>query len=229
MGGREYSQTKERSRRRKTIPLDGGIRNEYSFLVTAAAAAPHVDDKREAILGAALELFADRGFHGTAVPQIAERAGVGAGTIYRYFASKEAIVNALYQRWKEALGATLMDEFPFDKPARAQIDHVVTRLFGFAKKHPSALKFLETHHHASYLDARSLELEAKLLEPVRTFFEHHGKARLTRKAPPEVLFGIVWGGSMGIIRASWEGFLQLDDKIVTHAKDALWDAIRRHD
>jgi AcrR family transcriptional regulator len=50
-----------------------------------ATAAPHVDDKREAILGAALELFAERGFHGTAVPQIADKAGVGAGTIYRYF------------------------------------------------------------------------------------------------------------------------------------------------
>lgn len=194
-----------------------------------ATAAPHVDDKREAILGAALELFAERGFHGTAVPQIADKAGVGAGTIYRYFASKEAIVNALYQRWKEALGATLMDEFPFDKPARAQLEHVVVRLFGFAKKHPSALKFLEAHHHASYLDARSLELEAKLLEPVRSFFEHHGKARLTRKAPPEVLFGILWGGCMGIIRASWEGYVQLDDKIVAHAKDALWDALRRQD
>ena len=47
-------------------------------------------DKREAVLGAALELFVERGFHGTTVPEIAERAGVGAGTIYRHFASKEA-------------------------------------------------------------------------------------------------------------------------------------------
>jgi len=44
-------------------------------------------DKRETILAAALELFVERGFYGTAVPEIAERAGVGAGTIYRYFES----------------------------------------------------------------------------------------------------------------------------------------------
>ena len=48
-------------------------------------------DKREAILQAALELFAERGFHGTSVPSVAERAGVGAGTIYRHFESKEAL------------------------------------------------------------------------------------------------------------------------------------------
>lgn len=186
-----------------------------------------VDDKREAILGAALELFAERGFHGTAVPEIAERAGVGAGTIYRHFESKEAIVNALYQRHKAALGATLMDEFPYDKPARAQLAHVVERIFAFAKKHPAAVKFLEAHHHAEYLDAHSKEIEARLLEPVRAFFDQHGKARVTRKAQPEVLFGIVWGGIMGIVRASWEGYLEIDDKTVGQAKDALWDAIRR--
>ncbi|MEA2752174.1 MAG: Bacterial regulatory protein tetR family, partial [Myxococcales bacterium] len=37
-------------------------------------------DKREAILDAALTLFAERGFHGTSVPDIAQLAGVGAGT-----------------------------------------------------------------------------------------------------------------------------------------------------
>ena len=41
-------------------------------------------DKREAILQAALDLFGEYGFHGTAVPQIAEKAGVGAGTTPRH-------------------------------------------------------------------------------------------------------------------------------------------------
>ena len=54
-------------------------------------------DKREAIMTAALELFVERGFFGTAVPEIADRAGVGAGTIYRYFESKEALVNEIYR------------------------------------------------------------------------------------------------------------------------------------
>src|SRR4051812_22112226 len=58
---------------------------------------PIVDDKRARILAAALKTFADRGFHGTAVPEVAESAGVGTGTLYRYFENKEALVNEVYR------------------------------------------------------------------------------------------------------------------------------------
>ena len=40
-------------------------------------------NKRDDIMEAALILFAERGYDGTTVPMIAEKAKVGAGTIYR--------------------------------------------------------------------------------------------------------------------------------------------------
>src|SRR4051812_31840826 len=73
-------------------------------------------DKREAITTAALELFVERGFYGTAVPEIADRAGVGAGTIYRYFESKEALVNAMYREQKLLFSGVVLDQFPVAAP-----------------------------------------------------------------------------------------------------------------
>ena len=61
---------------------------------------PAGPERREAILDAALHSFVDRGFHGTAMPEIARRAGIPAGTIYHSFASKEELVNALFRTWK---------------------------------------------------------------------------------------------------------------------------------
>lgn len=190
---------------------------------------PAIADKQEAILAAALELFAERGFHGTAVPEIAERAGVGAGTIYRYFENKESIVNALFQRWKTALGAALVDEFPFDGAPRAQIHHFVTRTIAFAKKHPMALKFLEAHHHAPYLDAKSHMIEAQVLKPAQAFFEHHDRTKATRKVPPEVLFAVAWGSLYTLIRFHWEGRAELTPKAIEALEECIWDAIRRPD
>ena len=53
-------------------------------------------DKREAILGAALRLIARSGLHDTPMSAVAREAGVAAGTLYLYFSSKDAMINALY-------------------------------------------------------------------------------------------------------------------------------------
>ncbi|MFH0825586.1 MAG: helix-turn-helix domain-containing protein, partial [Pseudomonadota bacterium] len=75
-------------------------------------------DKKQAILDSALELFSERGFHGTSVAMIAQKAQVGAGTIYRYFPDKEALVNELFRLWKTAMMKALLDDTPTDLPAR---------------------------------------------------------------------------------------------------------------
>jgi len=58
---------------------------------------------REKILNAALDLFYQKGFHLATVDEIAERAGVGKGTLYRYFASKGALFNELIKSRTEEL------------------------------------------------------------------------------------------------------------------------------
>lgn len=52
---------------------------------------------RDRILDAALDVFYEKGFHLAKVDEIAERAGVGKGTLYRYFANKEKLFNELLQ------------------------------------------------------------------------------------------------------------------------------------
>ena len=56
------------------------------------------------ILDAALQLFAEKGFAGTRMEDIARRAGVTKGTIYLYFENKEAMFKTLV---RESIGATL--------------------------------------------------------------------------------------------------------------------------
>lgn len=53
------------------------------------------DHRRRQLTHAARMLFAEKGFHATAMAEIAERSGVKMGQIYRDFANKEAIVAAI--------------------------------------------------------------------------------------------------------------------------------------
>lgn len=58
--------------------------------------SPKAVDTREAIVGAALGLFRERGYDKATMRLIAERAGVSTGNAYYYFGSKEELMQAYY-------------------------------------------------------------------------------------------------------------------------------------
>lgn len=175
---------------------------------------------------AALELFVERGFHGTPVPLVAERARVGAGTIYRSFDSKEALVNALYQRWKTAIATLLVDEFPFEAPPREQFRAVWERMVDFAISHPRELSFLELHNHRAYLDKHSRAIEDNIHAFGVDMVERAQKSSAVKKLPAKLLIEMINGAFLGLFRAAVEGRIKLDKKTLMAAEQCCWEAIR---
>lgn len=57
--------------------------------------------KRELILKAALELFAEHGFYGTTTAKISKNAGVSEGLIYKHFKSKKNLLEAIFSDVEE--------------------------------------------------------------------------------------------------------------------------------
>jgi len=55
-------------------------------------------DKREAILRAAIDVFAERGFFNAQVADVARAAGVAAGTVYLYFRGKDDLLVSIFER-----------------------------------------------------------------------------------------------------------------------------------
>lgn len=183
-------------------------------------------DKREAIVEAALALFVERGFYGTAVPEIADRAGVGAGTIYRYFESKEALVNAIYRHQKQRLGHFVLESFPAAAPFREQFHVLWTKLARFATEHTDAFVFLELHHHARYLDAESRAVEQRFND-LFTGVVTAAQARHELKAgSPRLLIGLVIGAFVGVIRSCVEIEQPLTEADWKLAEQCVWEAIR---
>ena len=190
------------------------------------ATHPRTSDKREAILDAALDLFVERGFYGTAVPEIAERANVGAGTIYRHFDSKEALVNAIYRQQKMAFAQVTLGDFPATAPTREQFRTFWMRMAQFATAHPKAFVFMELHHHQRYLDADNVALEARMLDTFSNVVVQ-AQARGDLKAgPPRILMGIVMGAFVGVIRSCVEVDQALDTADWKLAEQMLWEAVR---
>lgn len=189
---------------------------------------PLVDDKRRIILDAALVAFAARGYHGTAVPEVAGAAGVGTGTLYRYFANKEALVNEVYRDAKQRLRSALIvgvPEVDFSRLDTAQIwfAELWRRLGAFAKAEPAAFRFLEMQDHIEYLDAESRAVELSVLAPLWMA----GKRLRGRAdgASVDVLIALLWGAFVGVIKARRLGYLKLDNKQLEQAGAACWRMI----
>src|SRR5687768_7633800 len=85
-------------------------------------------DKRTLITDAAVEVFAERGFHQARVSDIARRAGVADGTIYLYFKNKEDLLLSIFEEKMDFLLGGLRE-------ALSDTDDPIERIRRFASFH----------------------------------------------------------------------------------------------
>ena len=122
-------------------------------------------DKKTHIINAAVELFADKGFEGTSIRDIATRANVNLAMINYYFGSKEKLFECMVEQ-KAAYTKGILEEIVNnDKLTEIEkidriIDTYVTRLF-------SNRKFHRIIHHELMINERGVLQDAiiKLLTP----------------------------------------------------------------
>ena len=79
---------------------------------------PKDEAKRQRIIEAAIKVFAEVGVSNGKIASIAEKAGIGKGTIYEYFGSKEEIFSAVFKTFFDQMMAG------YDELARQPIDPV---------------------------------------------------------------------------------------------------------
>jgi AcrR family transcriptional regulator len=90
-----------------------------------AAQRPMRADARrnyERLLSAALAVFAEHGADDASLEEIARRAGVGIGTLYRHFPTRQALLEAVYRDQVEGMRAKADELLRSDAPAEALAD-----------------------------------------------------------------------------------------------------------
>jgi len=95
------------------------------------APAPIVP-KRDAILRAAIDVFAERGYFNAQVADVARAAGVAAGTVYLYFRSKDDLLVTIFER-------TVKAQLEEGRSVTAEVTDPAERLRRFAQLHLSML------------------------------------------------------------------------------------------
>lgn len=86
-------------------------------------ARPKSEDKRLALLDATTRAIAEFGL-GAATSMIARKAGVAEGTLFRYFATKDVLLNEVYYHHKHALGVELMKTYDQSQSVKERVQKI---------------------------------------------------------------------------------------------------------
>jgi AcrR family transcriptional regulator len=101
-------------------------------------------ERREVIERAAADVFAERGYHGTTMAQIAHASGVTVPVIYDHFPSKLALHRRLLERTSEELLAMWRTALEADVPAGERIPHAIDAWATYVQAHPYAPRMFFT-------------------------------------------------------------------------------------
>lgn len=191
-------------------------------------------DKRSDIIQAALELIADRGFHDAPMSEIADKAHVAAGTIYRYFESKDVLIKELFGNLESKMKDFLLSGYPSDKTVREKFSHLLGNIILYLIEHPLHFRFMEQYMNSPYgISKRRDKLMREAAnqdshdDVLASVFEEGISEHLFKDLPLAVLFSLAIGPMISLIRDHTLGFITLDEPLIRQITDACWDAIKR--
>ena len=143
--------------------------------------AAEIERRRQQIVEAAYEVFAEQGYHATGIADIAARLDVGHGTVYRYFENKRDILDRVIDyALKRFFTSVVTEQLPPPQTRaeyREQMSIIGRRLFtGIAEEDPRLTRMILLE--AASIDA---ELQRRVLGALET---------ITTMLSPMLAFGV---------------------------------------
>jgi AcrR family transcriptional regulator len=100
------------------------------------------EERRALIEEAAAKLFAERGYAGTKLEDVAAASAVSKPVLYRHFASKKALHVALLAKHRDELLSGVSERFDPDIAIETQLPTIIDAWFAYVQEHPYAWRML---------------------------------------------------------------------------------------
>lgn len=191
-------------------------------------------DKREHILYVAEELIAEKGYDGTSVRDIAERAGVNLAMISYYFGSKEKLLKALIeQRFSD--GVKLLEEKSNDQVQEPWekiewlIDFYVDKMFGNFRFH-CILSQENNADRSDEIKDMIITIKTQNMERVKKIILEGQKKNVFRKVDVELTIATLMGSIFQVInsRSVYGKLMRIDHTNEEEYRKKLAPRVKTH-
>lgn len=149
---------------------------------------------RQRILTAALSLFARQGYDGTTTKDLAQKAGVAEGTLFRHFSNKKAILmEVAIAGWVEIL-TDLLTELS-EMGSYKAVAQVMKRRMLHMRENRDLLQvcFIEAQYHPELRQKIQAEVIAKMTDVAEAFFETAMSKGIYRQMNPKIVAQVFLG------------------------------------
>jgi AcrR family transcriptional regulator len=163
---------------------------------------------------------------------VAERAGVGAGTIYRYFASKDVLIAEIFNELEKKVVEYLLQGYSLDRPLRDRFIYLSTMIIRYFMNNAIHFRFIEQYMNSPYgvsLRRERLLGKARDIDLFRNLLQEGVDRQALKDLPLTLHFALAFGPILSLLRDHILGFMTLDDALIRKAAEACWDGVRRQD
>jgi len=200
----------------REIHLTPTIAGRYSngtsgfYFMDGTTIEPWRARRRTRILESAAHLFARMAFASVRMSDVAHAAGIGKGTLYRYFASKEELYLAIFDRSLSELDCRLADVARSGRSPPEALAAMLEALIEVFSRHLPTLRAISGEHLQLADQGRSLlrrhraNIEASLRRALESGVDSGDFGALDCELAPSLLIGLVRGAVMASAKAPRE-------------------------
>lgn len=118
-------------------------------------ARPRSEDKRNAIINAAVAEFAVRGVWSTPASAVSKAAGIAEGTLFTYFATKEVLINEVYRELKREMAEVIMHAYPRSAEPRGRFQHFWNEYVNWGARNPNKVAVMGQLRYSDQISEES--------------------------------------------------------------------------
>lgn len=188
---------------------------------------PRDHQKREAIFTATLSLVLQTGFAGLRMADVAKKAGVATGTVYKYFPSKESLIDELFLHQKEIKIKEMSEGFVAGEPFHTSFVRMWRNYFKGCIRNPERMIFIEQFYKSPFISDETRFKAEEMLKPLENLLQSAVQQQIIIDMPVPVILSQLMGAANEIAKYHIDSGIPPGPGQLEQYTEMGWNSIRK--
>ena len=185
-------------------------------------------DKHTQILLTAEKILAERGLYGLSMKLLADTAGIAAGTTYRYFENKEALITELHRYIRQEIATRIFSDWSEQQSSQEKYNSLWRNAFDSVLENPQRLAVIEILCHLPSECSHKLKMfDGEELKPMEKLYQQGIDNGELKDWPIAVLITLSFDSAINLAKRVLRDQLEISDQLIDEVCQTSWTTITK--